>query len=250
MILIVVGGLVGVRFYLNRPAEKQELVVFAAASLSDVFTDLARRFEEENPDTKININFASSGALQIQIEQGAVADIFASAGVKQMDALLEKNLIDRESVQIFALNRMVVVTPQDGQKISEPGDLLSTQIREICIADPETVPAGQYAAAALKNLGLWDQLTNLIYAGNVRQVLQYVEQEEVDLGFVYLTDALISENVEVVYTLPQSSHPQIEYPIGLVEGAQQKLAESFIDWVLSEEGGTILNKYGFENPLP
>lgn len=247
IILLMIS--VGVfRLRLSQPENTQELIIFAAASLSDVFSELVEQFNMTNSDVRVSLNLASSGTLQIQIEQGARADIFASAGKKQMDVLLKQGLMQSKSVKTFAENRLVIAGLHDSShRLIQPVDLLQREVSELGIADPATVPAGQYAVAALKSLGLWERLqAKLIYGGNVRQVLQYIERGEVDLGFIYLTDALVSKKVKVFYTLPTETHPLIEYPIGLVaESQNQKLGEKFLEWVLSDQGQKILMKYGF-----
>ncbi len=227
---------------------KGELVIFAASSLSDAFLELKEKFELQNPEVNIYINFASSGKLQIQIEQGAPADIFASAGIKQMNALTEKGFMANPT-NYFAKNRLVVIGPKDSQlKLNDLKDFLQEEIDEIGLGDPQTTPVGQYSADAINNLDLWESLqSKLIYGNNVRQVLQYVERGEVGLGFVYATDAAISEQVKVLYTIPEKSHNAILYPIGITKGSENiGLAAKFTEWVLSDVGQTILARYGFE----
>lgn len=247
IILITIGLL---KPFINKSEESNELIIFAAASLSDVFQELVEKFELQYQGTDIKLNFASSGKLQIQIEQGAPVDVFASAGVKQMDVLQSKELMIKNTIKIFAGNHQVIIRPAgETTKINAPEDLLSNEIREICIADPKTVPAGQYSAEILHNLNLWGVLEGkLVYASNVRQVLQYVERGEVDLGFVYTTDALKSDEVDLLYRIPVDLYSAIEYPIGIVmESNNRNLAQKFIDWVLSEAGQAILIRYGFRN---
>lgn len=225
-----------------------EMTVFAAASLTDVMQELAETYEADHPGVKIIFNFASSGALQTQIEQGAPCDLFASAGKKQVDTLVEKGFIEPESVQLFAYNRLVAVTPKDSPvKAESLEDLLQPEIRQIGIGDPGSVPAGQYSMEVLTNRELADELQDkLVYANNVRQVLQYVEQGEVELGFVYATDAAMSEGVTVSFTVPEADHQPITYPICVMkESAQGELAAEFAQWVLSEAGQKVLEEYGF-----
>lgn len=177
LIIFLAMGVAVSQLGLSPKEDAQELIIFAAASVNDVFLELVEHFTAENPDVKISLSLASSGTLQIQIQQGAIADLFASAGNEQMDALLEKGLIQRDSVQIFAENRLVIAGSKDRvYPLTEPTDLLRPEVSQLGIADPASAPAGHYAARALINLGLWDKLSDkLIYAGNVRQVLQHLE---------------------------------------------------------------------------
>lgn len=229
--------------------ERQELLVFAAASLTDAFHELAVEFEKEHKKVQVQLNLASSGSLQIQIEQGAPADLFASASTRQMDALLEKNLMVQDNLKIFARNRLVIVGRKDlSVQIQKLTDLQDEWIKEIGMGNPKTVPAGQYTALALQELQLWDGLEGkLIYGNHVRQVLQYVVQREVDLGFVYQTDLYHQQEVTKLYTVPELTHPPIQYPIGIVkESKRRELAQEFIQLVLSPTGQGILERYGFE----
>lgn len=233
----------------GQETQRQELLVFAAASLTDAFRELAVEYENEHETVQVQLNLASSGSLQIQIEQGAPADLFASAATRQMDALLEKDLMVEDYVRIFARNRLVVVGRKDHSiQIKKLTDLQDERIKEIGMGNPKTVPAGQYTALALRELQLWDGLEDkLIYGNHVRQVLQYVAQGEVDLGFVYQTDLYHQQEVTKLYTVPELTHPPIQYPIGIVkESKQRELAEEFIQLVLSTTGQEILGRYGFE----
>lgn len=237
------------RFGEMKSAPGQELLIFAAVSLTDAFQELADQFEEEHQGVEVILNLASSGNLQIQIEQGAPADLFASAATQQMDLLLEEGLMIDDSVHIFARNRLVAVgLLEHPWQMKQPTDLLQGEIRQIGIGNPKTVPAGQYTAYALRKLQLWEPLQDkLVYGNHVRQVLQYVAQGEVDLGFVYQTDLYQQPKVEKLYTVSELAHPPIQYPIGIVQGSdQQKLADAFIRLVLSETGQGILAQYGFE----
>ncbi|AZR72110.1 molybdate ABC transporter substrate-binding protein [Anoxybacter fermentans] len=254
--LVIILLLIGVGLTYSHQSgiksKERELLVFAAASLTDAFQELVEKFEQQYQGVKVRLNLASSGTLQIQIEQGAPADVFASAGIKQMESLLKKGLIATDSVTYFARNQLVVIGKKNSPlKITGPDDFLKAHIREISIGDPVTAPVGQYSVTSLKNLHIWEQIEKkLVFARNVRQVLQYVERGEVDLGFVYATDAAISEEVKVLYTIPQDTHHPILYPIGIVkESKNQDLAKKFIEWVLSPNGQEILARYGFESTI-
>lgn len=228
-----------------KSSSDQELTIFAASSLTDAFQELTTRFEEET-GVMVNLNLASSGTLQIQIEQGAPADIFASAGVKEMEALVVKGLVSGEEVISFAGNRLVVIANKDRKIVIDKLDELAGPAPgEICLGDPDTTPAGYYSKKVLQNLGIFEQVEEgLVYGRNVRQVLQYVESGEVDLGLVYATDTIASTEVTVIKTIPGVLHPQIVYPIGVV-GKKTRIKTDFIRWVISDKGQAILRKYGF-----
>lgn len=227
-------------------SKHEELTVSAAVSLKESFTEIGSEFEKEHPGTKVVFNFASSGELAQQIQQGAPADVFASAARDQMDALTAKGLMDSNSVRVFAKNRLVVIA-RTGHKISSFDDL--PHLDRLAIGNPQTVPAGKYAMEALTKAKLDSTLKanhKLIYAENVRQVLTYVETGNVDAGIVYNTDAAISSGVQVCFSVPDSYTQAIVYPIGLVKASQHgKLAQEFIDLVMSPYGQKILRQKGF-----
>jgi molybdate transport system substrate-binding protein len=229
---------------------EQELTVSAAASLTNAFPEIGKKFESANPGTKVVFNFAASGPLLQQLEQGAPVDIFASADQKTMDQAKEKKLILDESRQNFVSNKLVLVVPV-ASKLSVAGlpELNGKDISKIAVGKPETVPVGRYTKEVLTNEKLWDELTPKFIPGDsVRQVLDYVSRGEVDAGFVYSTDAaLVKDKVRIVATMEK--HQPILYPIAIVTATSKKeLSQRFIDMVLSREGQEILLKYGFGKP--
>ncbi|GFP34480.1 molybdate transport system substrate-binding protein [Candidatus Hakubella thermalkaliphila] len=227
---------------------EQQLVVSAAISLSNAFEEIKAEFEKNNPDSNIVYNFAASGVLQAQIEQGAPVDVFASASEKQMDVLEERGLLVAGSRADFAQNEVVLIVP--GNSVRSPAnfqELVKPEVIRIAVGNPEIVPAGQYAREVLTNLGLWDKVQEkLVMAENVRQALAYVEKAEVDSGIVYYTDALISRSVVIAASAPPGSHRPIVYPIAVIRGSkEEELARRFISFIVSQKGQGILQKYGF-----
>lgn len=232
----------------ERGAENKEtLIIGAAASLQESFTELGRLFEEEDSRWSLEFTFASSGNLKTSIEQGAPIDVFASAAQKQMNALVAAQLVDEASVKDFAKNALVVVVPEDSP-VSSLEEVFA--LDRIAIGEPETVPAGQYAKESLTNLGQWEELEErLILAKDVRQCLFYVEQKEVDAGFVYATDAAKSRKVKVIISMPEESYSPVIYPMGIVSASARKEgARQWMDFVLSEKGREVLGRYGFQDP--
>jgi molybdate transport system substrate-binding protein len=229
---------------------EQELTVSAAASLTNAFPEIGKKFQAANPGTKVIFNFAASGPLMQQIEQGAPVDVFASADQKTMDQGKEKNLILNDSPKNFVSNRLVLIVPTASKlEIKGLQDLGSKDVTKVALGKPETVPAGRYTQEVLTNEGLWEPLSaKLIPGDSVRQVLDYVSRGEVDAGFVFATDAAISiDKVRVIATMEK--HKPILYPIAIVATTQkQVLSRRFIDMVLSREGQEILSQYGFGRP--
>lgn len=230
------------------PPRANELTVSAAVSLKDAFNEIAELNEKRN-GTKVHFNFGASGALQKQIEQGAPADIFASAGAKQMDELATKAFIVPSSRQDFARNELVLVVPAASSiTVSSFADLNKGEVKKIAVGNPKTVPAGQYTEQTFSQLKLLPQIqAKLIFAEDVRQVLDYVVRGEVDAGVVYSSDALSAgAKVRVAARAAGDSHDPILYPIAMVKESQhQEAAQKFIDLVVSAEGQSILTKHGF-----
>jgi len=232
-----------------QPKAAHEITVSAAISLKNAFEDISKVFQERNPGAKVLFNFGASGDLARQIEAGAPVDVFASAAQKDMDDIDGKSLLAFNSRKNFAGNAVVLIKPANSNiPISSMEDLRRKEVGKVSIGNPKTVPAGRYAEEALRHYNLWDAVKDrLIFAENVRQVLDYVARGEVDAGLVYSTDAMVrSKEVKVVMRLPQGSHQPVVYPIGVIKGTKEEsLSRAFVDLVVSAEGQKILNKYGF-----
>jgi molybdate transport system substrate-binding protein len=232
------------------PSQAADLMVAAAASLTNAFTEIGKAYEKATPGTRVLFNFAASGQLLQQIARGAPVDVFASADLETMDRAETQRLILRSSRVNFAANKLLVVVPADSKlEISKLQDLTSPQVQRIALGTPETVPAGRYAKAALESAGLWQELTpKFIFTQNVRQSLDYVFRGEVDAGFVYATDVAVSP-VKVRIALEVALQSPVVYPIGAVKGfGNENRALDFIAFVRSEAGQAILAKYGFLKP--
>jgi len=225
------------------------LIVSAAASLTDGFSDIEPAFEKSHPGVDVIMNFAASGILYRQIVQGAPADVFASASPDWMDRAVADGLVLREAVVGFAGNTLVLAAPADN-----PASLLSLSdlnggTARIAIGDPQTVPAGQYAQAALEAAGLYAALSpKLINCEHVRQVLDYLSRGEVDGGFIYRTDAMrAGRGIRIIAELAPVQ--PITYPIAPLAATRQTiLARAFVAFVAGEPGLALLERRGFQRP--
>lgn len=229
----------------------EELNVSAAASLQAVLTELGEAYEQKNPEVKITFNFASSGTLQRQIEQGALVDLFISAGKKQMDELEKKNLLLQGTRLDLLSNELVLITGKENNEITELQDLTKPMVSKIGIGTPETSPAGQYAKEALVNLQMWDLLQEkYVQAKDVKQVLTYVETGNIEAGFVYYSDTIDSDKIKIVMSLPVDSHAPIVYPASLVLGTENiEKAEVFLQYLQGEAAQKIFEQYGFSTTI-
>lgn len=223
----------------------EELTVSAAISLKEAFIRIGQDFEAEHPGDKVIFNFGASGELAQQIARGAPVDVFAAAALPPIQALSQKKLV--LGSQVFARNRLVLVVPKGKPPITTLQALL--QVKTLALGNPQTVPVGQYAKAALVAAGVYQPLVDaqkLIFGENVRQVLAYVESNNADAGLVYATDAQISDRVEVSFTV--ATEP-IVYPIAVVKASPRpSLAEAFVQQVLGKAGQAILRNQGFLSP--
>ncbi len=224
-----------------------EINVFAAASLSDVFKEIAADYQKETGD-KLVFNFAASSTLARQIEEGAPADVFFSADEEKMDRLDKKNLIVKETRKSLLSNSLVIVVEKEGDlAISSPQDLATAKIKKLALAEPKTVPAGIYAKSHLQKLGLWDKVSDkVIPTENVRGALAAVEAGNVDAAIVYKTDALISKKVKVAHEIPAADGPDIRYPVAVIKEAKNLAAARRLAVHLSTPAASrTFEKFGF-----
>ncbi len=230
-----------------RGALAADIIVSAAASLTNAFTDIGKAYEKSHEGIRVVFNFASSGALLQQISRGAPVDVFASADQDTMDKAAQQNLIVRGTRADFCGNRLVLVAPGDSSlPIASLQDLTAPGVARIGISDPKTVPVGKYAKGALDAAGLFAMLEpKFVKTLNVRQSLEYAARGEVEAAFVYATDAAVAGGK--VRTLLQVDTPTpISYPIAVVKGnGKERISTQFVQFVNSPEAQQILSRYGF-----
>jgi len=231
-------------------AEAGELTVSAAASLTAAFQEIGPAFEAARPQTKVRLNFGSSGALLQQIAQGAPVDVLASADEATIDEAERRQLVRAESRVDFAGNALVVVVPRDAASApASLADLAAPAVRRVAIGVPASVPAGRYARAALEKAQLWQEVeAKAVGAQTVRQALDYVARGEVDAGFVYASDAKgQAERVRVAFVVPSAT--PVRYAVAVVAAsAAAAEARQFIAFLRSPPAQAILRRLGFAAP--
>ena len=228
-------------------AEEVELHILAAASMTDVLTEIADKYEEEHPEITLTFSFDSSGTLQTQIEEGAPADVFISAALKQMNELNEQGLMDEDSIIELLENKVVLIKPKGSElDIASFEDVASDKVTMVAIGNSD-VPVGQYTQTIYENLGLWDQIQEKAnYATNVRQVLDWVATKNADCGIVYATDAAIEPEVEIISEAPEGSCTPAIYPAGIVKDSEYpEQAKEFMDFLKTDEVKEIFENYQF-----
>jgi molybdate transport system substrate-binding protein len=227
-----------------------QITVAAAISMKDVLGVLEKKFSERHDSLKVIFNYGASGILQKQIEEGAPIDLFISAAPSQMNALEEKGLLLPGTRREIAGNRVVLVVPAGSSVVKRLEDLKKPEVRTIAIGETRSVPAGQYAAEALRNLGLFEALqSKFVYAQDVRAVLTYVSGRDADAGFVYETDSRSTDKVVMATALPAGSYPPVVYPAAVVRNSQNVAdAKSFLEFLASSEARAIFVQFGFTPP--
>jgi len=239
--------------------QKKTLTVLAAASLTESFTEIGKKFEEENPEIQVTFNFAGSQTLFQQLEQGIPADVFASANQKYMSDAIESEFVAAEEDKIFAKNALTVIYPKDNPgNINTLADLAKPGLK-IVIAAAE-VPVGKYTLEFLEKTSTGtslpvnykkDFLANVVsYENTVKSVVNKVLLGEADAGVVYFTDVTGDARAKVIMIeIPTDLNVIATYPIAALKSSQNAaLAQAFVDYVLSEDGQGILQDYGFINP--
>jgi len=236
------------------PASEQKLTVFAAASLTDAFNEIGEKFKQQNPGVTAEFNFAGSQQLRTQLEQGAVADVFASANTKEMNGAIQSDLVVSGTQKTFVRNRLAVIVPKDNPAgIKELRDLAKPGVK-IVLAAPG-VPVGGYALTALDKMNAdfgatFSQtvLLNVVsQENNVKQVVAKIQLGEGDAGIVYSSDVTPDAAAKVTkIDIPDKYNVLATYPIAVLKAAPQAdLAAKFMAYVLSADGQAILAKWGF-----
>lgn len=233
-------------------AQERGPVVLAAASLQESLAEAANVWAARG-HAKPVLSFAASSALARQVIAGAPADLFLSADEEWMDAVAKAGLLRAGTRATLLGNRLVLIAPVSSKIRLTParGFALAKALGtgRLALADPDAVPAGKYAKAALAHLGVWAGVAAKVApAENVRAAMALVERGAAPLGIVYATDARASKAVRVVGILPASSHPPIRYPVALLKKSRHRDAAGFRTFLLSKQGRAIFARHGFANP--
>ncbi len=243
-IALIVGALLGLS-----PTAAAPLRVFAASSLTEAMNDVADGYAATGRP-RPTLVFGASSALARQIEAGAPAAIFLSADAAWMDYLAAKNLIDAPSRRALLSNTLVLVVPATAPRTIaiRPGFDFAGLVGDgkWATGDPNSVPVGKYAKAALTSLGVWSSVqSSLVRGENVRAALAFVETGAARAAIVYATDALASTKVAVAGTFPARSHPPIVYPVALIAGTTDPEARAFVAYLEGAKARAAFKARGF-----
>jgi molybdate transport system substrate-binding protein len=251
---VVALGLAATGSIVPPAAPPTTLTVFAAASLTDAFQELGATMERTNPGLKVHFNFAGSQQLAVQLEQGAAADVFASADPRWMSYVQEHDLLGA-SPEVFAHNHLVVIVPRTNPaRIGRLEDLTRRGVKLVLAA--EAVPAGKYSREAVHNLdgapGFPPDYSRRVLGNivseeeNVKAVVAKVQLGEADAGLVYRSDVTRSVAGKVrVFQIPERYNVTARYPVAVLKGAENpSAARAFVELVLGSEGQRVLERHG------
>ena len=229
--------------------ESRPVLVFAAASLQTALNAIAKEWQKET-GKQAKFSYAASSALARQIEQGAPADLFASADIDWMDWAAERNLIKTNTRRTLLGNTLVLIAPKEViiSLMIAPGFPLAQAIGDSRIAtgNPQSVPVGKYARQALTALGVWDTVgPRIAGTDNVRAALSLVARGEAKFGIVYETDARTEPRVRIVGTFPANTHPPVVYPFAVTANSTNPDAEAFLTYLSSSTARRVFEAEGF-----
>lgn len=231
----------------NQQEQKTDLIVFAAASMTETLEEIKPLFENKYPDINLIYTFDSSGTLKNQISEGASADVFISASSKQINQLIDENLILKEDTLDILENKIVIVSSENSNiEINSVEDLLSDEINTIALGNSD-VPVGDYSEKLLKNIGIWDQIYGKVtFGSNVKEVTTWIKEGVADVGIIYSTDA-VSEGLNIQLNVEENLlDEKIIYPIGILENSNQKEnSKKFLEFLKTEESKEIFENVGF-----
>ena len=230
-------------------AQDKTITIFAAASMKNAVDDINAAYTKAT-GVKVVASYAASSALAKQLEQGAPADVFASADLDWMDYAIQKKVIRQDTRVNLLGNRLVLIAPADSKLTNVaigPGFDLAKLAGDgrVTTGDVQAVPVGKYAKAALEKLGAWQAAApKFAMAESVRAALAFVARGEAVLGIVYETDAKVEPKVKVVGVFPQDAYPPVVYPVALTATAKPEAA-GYLDFLRSSAAKAIFEKYGF-----
>ena len=222
-----------------------ELLVFAAASLTDALGEIGAAYEART-GVRVLCSFAGSNALARQIRAGAPADVFVSANLARMDELERAGLVQPADQVSLLSNRLAVVLAETSDLVvTKPRDL--ERARRLALGDPEAVPAGIYARRWLQGLGLWEHLRERVVPTlDVRAALAAVESGAAEAGIVYRSDVVIARRVRVAFEVPADEAPRIVYPAAVLASSRSRWARPFLEHLRSADARAVFTRLGFE----
>jgi molybdate transport system substrate-binding protein len=231
-------------------ARAEEVLVFAATSLTQALNEVAKGYEAATGD-RVVASYGASSLLERQIEEGAPADLFFSADAAKVDRLAKRGLVANGTRRELLSNRLVVVVAAErGAAVATTADLATSKVRVLALAEPQTVPAGIYAKEFLRRVDLWRRVIDkVVPTEDVRAALAAVEAGNADAAIVYKTDVEIAKDVRVAFEVPVEQTPRIVYVAAVVKGARHETAaRKLLDYLTGEAARSVFGRHGFLPP--
>ncbi len=227
-------------------------LVAAAISMRHALLDLGEAYEEHHPRAAVRFHFASSGVLVQQAAQGAPFDVLILAGEEEMNRLAAAGHIEPATRRVVATNRLILAVPRGGRRPARLEDLRETSFQRIALGSPGLVPAGRYAAQALRRSGLWDTLQpRLLFSLDAAQTVEYLQRDEVDAAFLYRSDAVEFPWLDVALELDPDLHAPIRYEAVLVRDAPDPAGgREFLKLLQDSLAEVVLRNHGFAPAAP
>lgn len=250
---VVLAAVTLVCFSASPGASADEILVSAASSLTDAMKEIGREFTRQNPGVSVRLNLGASGPLQKQMENGAPADVFVSAGTREMDALDRGGkLLPGTRINVTA-NRLVLVVPLRSP-IRKWDDLALPSVRRVALSSPDSVPSGRFARETLERRRLWDAVkAKAVFGQNVRQTLAYAARGDADAGIVFASDAAIERGRLRIaqYAVPGVDHAPIVYPAAVVGRTRHPAAaKRFLAFLRTPAAQALFARSGFASLAP
>jgi molybdate transport system substrate-binding protein len=241
---------VALTFLAFQVSAQDSIKVYAASSMTNVVNELISEFEKNN-DIDVTPVYASTSSLVRQIERGAPADVFIAANQKWMTHLIDRGHVSSDNVTNWAGNELVLIQPNLHEADYASFKLDNAKVwqealvnERLAVGNTMSVPAGIYAKESLETLGVWESVRRrLAPSNNVRMALALVERQEARLGIVYKTDAMLSKDVSIIDTFPESSHSPIRYPVAKV--SDNAATQAFYTFMQGDFSKSVLERYGF-----
>lgn len=224
------------------------LTVSAGAGLKEVMEEVKQVYNQSQPNVSITYNFAASGVLQRQIEQGANIDVFISASTENMNALQRQGLLLGYTRKNLVKSRVVLIVPQNSTTISSFQDLIKPSVKKIAIGEPRSVPLGKYAEEVFRYFRILDKIQpKFVYTRSALQTLNLVETGNVDAGIIHDTNAKQSNLVKIVAIAPEKSHSPVVYPVAVLKNSKNiSAAREFVKFLFSNQAKALFQKYGYQ----
>ncbi|MCP3032254.1 molybdate ABC transporter substrate-binding protein [Halobacillus sp. A1] len=234
----------------NEESRDIELTISVASSLTEAMEEIVDEFESDHEDVTVTVNTGSSGKLAQQIQQGAPVDVFMSANEHWVERLRKEGHLRKDTIKDVTHNSLVLIAPSDSSAdITSLEQLQLEENETFALGDPKSAPIGMYSKQSLQAANQWDKyLEQFVYSSDVKQVVAYVASHNASYGLVYVSDAMISDDVKVIAEIDEETHDPVVYPAAVTnQTTETNTSKEFIEFIEADKAQSILEKYGFSS---